>query len=101
VTTRERLAFAPDIPTIAEQGLPGYEIVTWWGIFGPAGLPKDVVTRLNIALRDGLNRPEMKERFFKRGYVTSTDSPEKFSAFVKAENDRWSKIVIESGMHPE
>lgn len=101
VTTRERSAFAPNIPTIAEQGLPGYEIVTWWGLFGPAGLPKDVVTKLNVALRDALNRPEIKEQFFKRGYVTSTDSPEKFAAFVKAENDRWRKIVIELGMHPE
>jgi tripartite-type tricarboxylate transporter receptor subunit TctC len=101
VTTRERSAFAPEIPTIAEQGLPGYEIVTWWGIFGPAGLSKDVITKLNIALKDSLNRPEIKERFFKRGYVTSTNSPEKFAAFVKAENDRWSKIVIESGMHPD
>jgi tripartite-type tricarboxylate transporter receptor subunit TctC len=101
VTTSKRSDFAPDIPTIAEQGIPGYEIVTWWGIFGPAGLPKDVVAKLNGALRDGLNRPEIKERFFQRGYVTSTNSPEEFGTFVKAENDKWGKIVIDSGMHPE
>jgi tripartite-type tricarboxylate transporter receptor subunit TctC len=101
VTTSKRSDFAPDIPTIAEQGLPGYEIVTWWGIFGPAGMPKDVIAKLNGALRDGLSRPETAKRFFTRGYVTSTNSPEEFAAFVGAENVKWGKIVVDTGMHPE
>jgi tripartite-type tricarboxylate transporter receptor subunit TctC len=98
VTTAERSDFAPDIPTIAEQGLKGYKIVTWWGLFGPANLPPAVVTKLNQALQAALNEPETKKGFFTRGYVVSTDKPEEFAAFVKAENDKWHKIIVESGL---
>jgi tripartite-type tricarboxylate transporter receptor subunit TctC len=101
VTTSKRSAFAPDIPTIAEKGIPGYEIVTWWGIFGPAGMPKEVVTKLNRALQDGLNQPEIKKGFFIRGYVISTNEPEEFATFVKAENDKWHKVIVDSGLHIE
>ena len=101
VTTSKRSNFAPDIPTIAEQGVPGYEIVTWWGIFGPAGMPKEVVAKLNRALQDGLNQPEVKKGFFIRGYVISTNEPEEFGAFVKAENDKWRKVIVESGIHSQ
>jgi tripartite-type tricarboxylate transporter receptor subunit TctC len=98
VTTSERSDFAPDIPTIAEQGLTGYSIFTWWGIFGPAGMPKEVVAKLNRALQDGLNESQTKQAFFTRGYVISTDSAEDFAKFVKAENDKWHKVIVESGL---
>jgi len=98
VTTPQRSDFAPDIPTIAEQGLAGYSIVTWWGIFGPAGMPKDIVTKLNHALQEGLNQPDTKKGFFTRGYVIATDEPEHFAKFVQAENDKWRKVIIESGI---
>jgi tripartite-type tricarboxylate transporter receptor subunit TctC len=98
VTTPMRTAFAPDIPTIAEQGLTGYDIETWWGLFGPAHMPKDIVITLNAAVREVLSKPEIKEQFFKRGYETKPDTPEEFDAYVKSENDRWRKIVEESGL---
>lgn len=99
VTTPQRSDFAPDIPTIAEQGLSSYAIVTWWGIFAPAGMPKELVTKLNRALQDGLNEPEIKKGFFDRGYVIATTEPDEFAKFVKAENEKWHKIVIESGLN--
>ena len=98
VTTAKRSAFAPDIPTIAEQGLPGYEIVTWWGLFGPAGLPKDIVAKLNGAMRESLEKPEIKQLFFSRGYETKPSTPEEFGAYVKSENDKWRKIIESSGL---
>lgn len=101
VTTKERSAFAPDIPTIAEQGLPGYEIVTWWGLFGPANMPKQIVGKLNDALRVSLNQPDIKQHFFSLGYETKPDSPEEFAAFVKAENDKWRKVIIDAGIQAE
>ncbi|RDV02013.1 Bug family tripartite tricarboxylate transporter substrate binding protein [Undibacter mobilis] len=98
VTTPQRSEFAPDIPTIAEQGLPNYSIETWWGIFGPAKMPKDIVFTLNTAIRDVLTKPDVKKLFFDRGYETRPTTPEEFGAYVKKEYDRWGKIVEESGM---
>ena len=98
VTTPQRSDFAPEIPTIAEQGLANYSIVTWWGLFAPAGLPPQLVTKLNRALQDSLNEPETKKGFFTRGYVITTNEPEEFAEFVKAENDKWRKIIVESGL---
>jgi tripartite-type tricarboxylate transporter receptor subunit TctC len=98
VTTSNRSAFAPDIPTIAEQGLPNYSIVTWWGIFGPAKLPQEIVTKVNRALQDGLNESETKKGFFTRGYVISTNEPEEFAKFVKDENEKWHKVIVDSGL---
>jgi tripartite-type tricarboxylate transporter receptor subunit TctC len=98
VTTPTRTAFAPDIPTIAEQGLAGYDIETWWGLFGPANMPKEIVTKLNTAVRDALQNPEIKKQFFARGYETKPSTPEEFGAYVKSENERWRKIVEDSGL---
>jgi tripartite-type tricarboxylate transporter receptor subunit TctC len=101
VTTPERSAYAPNVPTIAEQGLPGYQIVTWWGVFGPAGMPADIVARLNTELRTILTDPAFKEHAFKLGYEVHPSSAEEFGEFVKAEHTKWGKIVIESGMKPD
>jgi tripartite-type tricarboxylate transporter receptor subunit TctC len=98
VTTAERSSFAPDIPTIAEQGLTGYDIETWWGLFGPANLPKDIVAILNRAVRQALEKPEIKQLFLARGYETKPSTPEEFGDYVKSENVRWRKIVEESGL---
>jgi len=98
VTTPARTAFAPEIPTIAEQGLAGYDIETWWGLFGPANMPTDIVTKLNSAVREVLEKPEVKQQFFVRGYETKPSTPEAFGAYVKSENDRWRVIVEKSGL---
>jgi tripartite-type tricarboxylate transporter receptor subunit TctC len=101
VTTLERSPFAPRIPTIAEQGLAGYQIFTWWGIFGPAGLPPAIVARLNAELGSLLSDAAFRQRAFKLGYELRASSAEEFAAFVKAEHARWGKIVTESGMRPD
>jgi len=98
VTTKQRSEFAPDIPTIAEQGLANYNIETWWGVFGPAKMPKDIVSTLNTAIRETLTKPEVKKLFFDRGYETKPSTPEEFGEFVKAEHAKWGKIVEASGL---
>ena len=99
VTTKQRSEFAPDIPTIAEQGLPNYSIETWWGVFGPAKMPPDVVGTLNAAVREVLTKPDVKKLFFDRGYETKPSTPEEFGDFVKSEHARWGKIIEASGLH--
>lgn len=101
VTTLDRTPFAPNLPTIAEQGLPGYQIFTWWGVFGPAAMPPDIVARLNTELRVLLSDAAFQERAFRLGYEVRPSSAEEFGAFVKAEHAKWGKIVAESGMRPE
>lgn len=98
VTTAERSAYAPDIPSIAEQGLAGYDIETWWGLFGPAKLPQPIVTKLNETVREVLTKPDVQKLFFARGYVTKPSTPEEFGAYVQSEHTRWRKIVEDSGM---
>lgn len=97
----QRLLFAPQLPTISEQGLTGYQIFTWWGIFGPAGLPPAIVARLNAELVVLLDDPAFKDKAFRLGYGVRSSSPEKFGAFAKAEYAKWGEIVTESGMRPD
>jgi tripartite-type tricarboxylate transporter receptor subunit TctC len=101
VTTLKRSPYAPNLPTIAEQGFADYQIVTWWGIFGPPGMPPEIVKKLNAEFQTLLSDPAFKELSFKRGYEVSPSTPEEFGKFVQAEHDKWGKIVVESGMQPD
>lgn len=85
VTSEKRLQAAPDLPTVAESGLPGYEYVTWYGVLAPAGTPRDIVTRLNTELVKIAHSPEMKKRLAAEGGETVGSTPEEFAAYIKQE----------------
>ncbi|HYH42586.1 MAG TPA: tripartite tricarboxylate transporter substrate binding protein [Burkholderiales bacterium] len=94
VTTKTRAAGAPDIPTIAESGVPGYESVQWFGFLAPAGTPRDIVTRLHRDILKVTHDNEVKQRFMSDGAEAQTSkSPEEFGAFMRAEVAKWAKVV--------
>ena len=97
VTSPQRAPTAPDVPTIAESGLPGYETFAWNGIVVPAGTPKAVVGRLNDELRKALQASQVKERFAQQGFAASWTEPEAFGAFLRAEVAKWAKTVKAAG----
>jgi tripartite-type tricarboxylate transporter receptor subunit TctC len=93
VTTRNRIAPFPDLPTIAEAGVPGYEISTWYGIWAPARTPPAIIARLQRAVATAARNPETRARFDALGAAPVADSPEDYARFVRAEYDRWGKLV--------
>ena len=93
VTTRNRIAPFPDLPTIAEAGVPGYEISTWYGIWAPARTPPAIIARLQQAVAAAARNPETRARFDGLGAEPVADSPEDYARFVRAEYDRWGKLV--------
>jgi tripartite-type tricarboxylate transporter receptor subunit TctC len=97
VTSSRRNATVPDIPTVAESGVKGYESIAWYGVAGPAGMPKDVVTKLNAEMRKALDTTEVKARLFTMGSGSVHGTPEQFGAFIKSEIGKWAKVVRESG----
>jgi tripartite-type tricarboxylate transporter receptor subunit TctC len=97
VTSPQRLAVLPDVPTVDET-LPGYLANSWWGILGPARMPKDVVDRLNAEIAKVLNSPDAKQRFLALDAEVGGNSPQAFGAFLKAEMDKWDKVVKSLGL---
>jgi tripartite-type tricarboxylate transporter receptor subunit TctC len=97
VTTAKRSSVAPEVPTLAESGLPGFEIGSWQGVFAPAGTPPEIVKRLNAEIVKILNMPDVKEKLIGLGAEPVGDTPEQFSAYVKTEVVKWSDIVKKSG----
>ena len=98
VTTSKRLAPLPNVPTIAESGVPGYEAVNWYGVFVPAGTPKDIVAKLHTDIVRVLKHPEVKERFAGEGGDIVADTPEEFAAFVRKEIPKWAKVVKDASV---
>jgi len=97
ISSAQRVPTAPDTPTVAEQGMPGFETGSFQGVVGPAGMPRDVVARLNGELIKVLNSAEMKERFAKQGTEVRTGTPESLADWLKTEQQRWARVVKESG----
>ena len=95
VTSLKRLSAAPDVPTIAESGLPGYEVVQWFGVFVPAGTPKSVIVQLNRELAGILALQEVMDRYSAQGVEPTGSTPEAFDAYVKAEVAKWKKLLKE------
>ncbi len=98
ITTAKRSPAAPDIPTIAEQGIDGYESNGWNGLLAPAGVPKLIIERINREVAGMLELPEGKERLAKMGYVPSGGSPEAFRAFIVSEKAKWAKVIERAGV---
>ena len=100
-TGKKRSAFLPDLPTLAESGVPGYEFDTWYGLHAPAKVPKEIITKLNTEITKALSRQEVKDQLFKQGLEAQTSTPEEFSKFVRSEVVKMAKIIKESGAKPE
>ena len=101
VTSAKRSAAAPDIPTIAEQGVPGYDAVQWYGLLAPAGTPRDIVTRLHLAVVHALKDPDTRRRFEASGAEPVGNTPEEFAAVIRSDLVRWGKVVRAAGIRPE
>jgi tripartite-type tricarboxylate transporter receptor subunit TctC len=101
VTTAKRSAFFPELPTIAEAGVPGYEFSTWYGLVLPGRTPAAIVDRLNAETVKVLGSAALKEQFAAQGLEATSSSPAEFAAYLKAEVAKWSKVVTASGAKPE
>jgi len=96
ITSAKRSAAAPDIPTIAESGLPGYDMATWYGLVAPANLPVGIRNRLNKELQSILADPKFKDKLIAQGADPMPGSPEQFSTFIKSEMEKWRKLIAQS-----
>ena len=102
VTTLARSPLFPDLPTLDEQGLAGFNDVTWNGYVAPAGTPRAVLARLHAEIAKAVSQPEFRKRWLERGIETlASASPEDFSAYVKSEADAFAKLAREAGIKAE
>ena len=97
VTSTKRSPILPDVPTVSESGLKGFEALQWFGVFGPAGLPRDLVARLHGEIQRIVQTPELKDRLTKLASEPLVGTPEQFAAFQKSEIAKWAKVVKASG----
>jgi tripartite-type tricarboxylate transporter receptor subunit TctC len=97
----KRSPVLPDVPTIAEAGVPGYEATNWWGIIAPAGTPKDIVEKVRKALAEAQDSAETRKRLESEGADVVRMSPDEFGAFMVSEMDKWGKVVKESGIRAQ
>jgi tripartite-type tricarboxylate transporter receptor subunit TctC len=101
VTTTRRLAAKPDLPTVAESGMPGFEAVSWGGVMVPAGTPRAIVGKLNVEINRILKLPEFIERLVKVGAETAGGTPEEFQAYLAAETEKWAKVARTANIKAE
>ena len=98
VTSPRRMAQLPDVPTVAELGVPGFEAEAWWGVLAPTGTPPAIIARMNTELAKALKLPAVQERLIQMGIVVTSSSPEELGKFVAGEVERWGKVVREHGI---
>jgi len=101
VSTAKRSALAPEVPSLNEAGVPGYDLSVWFGVLAPAGTPREIVQRLNTEIVRILQSAEVKERFLKQGVDVQTSTPEQFDAFVRSEVARWAKVIKDAGIRAD
>lgn len=101
VTGASRSPAAPDVPTVAESGLPGYQVYAWNGLLAPAGTPPAVIARLSEELKKALEQPAVQERFSVQGFAATWTPPAQAASFVRAEVEKWNRAVAQSGAKVE
>lgn len=101
VTGLQRTAILPQVPTISESGLKGYEVTGWYGLLGPAALPRDIVMRLNAEAGKVMRLPSSVARLADDGVVTYAEGPDAFAALIRDEQAKWAKVVRQAGIRPE
>lgn len=101
VTSRSRSASMPNVPTMAEAGVPGYEAIVWFGVFGPAGMPADIVQKLQREITGILKGPKSQELLASQGAESVGSTPQEFAAKIKSETAKWGKVVKEAGVRAD
>jgi tripartite-type tricarboxylate transporter receptor subunit TctC len=101
VTSAKRSAVAPDLPTMAEAGIPGVEVVSWFGILAPAGTPPAIIRTLNAEIVKAMQSPEVQASMGKLGADAITSTPQEFAAYIAAERAKWADVVRRAGIKPE
>jgi tripartite-type tricarboxylate transporter receptor subunit TctC len=96
-TGKQRSSLMPDVPTVAEAGVPGYEATIWLGVMAPAGTPKPVVDKLNAEINKILNRDDIKAAWAKQGAVPMTMNPAEFDKYLRADIEKWANVIKVSG----
>ncbi|MEI6096460.1 MAG: tripartite tricarboxylate transporter substrate-binding protein, partial [Gammaproteobacteria bacterium] len=99
VTSSEKSSAMMTTPTLSESGLPGFESTAWYGVVGPAGIPADIIARINGEMRRVLDLPETRARIASIGSAPVHGSPEEFNSFIKAETLKWAKVIKDAGIH--
>ena len=97
VTTAQRASALPEVPTMAQSGLPGFDVSTWFGVFGPAGIPAPIIARLNGAMTTALRSAEMRERLARMGAEPAPGTPEQFAELLRSELAKYERVVKFSG----
>jgi len=97
VTSLQRSTLLPEVPTVNESGIPGFEVSSWYGLFGPAAMPKELVAKISADARAGLATPDAKSKLAPLGAEPAPSTPEEFSKLVRVEIDKWAKVVKDSG----
>ena len=94
VGSPRRMALVPEVPTVAESGLPGYQATAWFGLFGPAGMPRDIVTKIDAEIMQIFSDPAFRARFLDpQMFESMAGPPHEFAAFIRAERDKWAKVI--------
>jgi tripartite-type tricarboxylate transporter receptor subunit TctC len=101
VTTSKRSQAAPDLPTVAEAGVPGYEMSQWYGLLAPTGTPAAIIEKLNAEMRKALKRPQVRSQLLTAGGDAAESSPQEFATLFSSEIARWTKVVQAVGIRPE
>jgi tripartite-type tricarboxylate transporter receptor subunit TctC len=101
VGSAKRIAALPDLPTISEAGVPGYEVTNWWGIVVPAGTPRSIIDRLHKELTAVVSSTETKQRFETEGAEPLSMSPDEFGRFIATETVKWARVVKDAGIRAE
>jgi tripartite-type tricarboxylate transporter receptor subunit TctC len=101
VTGSQRIGMLPEVPTMTEAGLPGYEATVWWGLLAPAQTPREVVARLNAETLKALADPGVRDRLTALGAVITPSSPEQFSSFLQTEIDKWAVVIKAASIEPD
>lgn len=99
VSTAKRSGLVPDLPTVAEAGLKGFEANNWYGLLAPAKIPRNIIDRLNKEAIAVMNMPDLKELLFKQGLDVSPSTPEAFGAYIKSETKQWEKVIKAAGLY--
>ena len=101
ITSTKRSPLLPNVPTIAESGVPGYEMSQWFGVFGPAGLPPAITDKLATEINAILKTPDVAEKIASQGGDIIGGSPAEFAAFLKTDTVRWAKLIKDANIKPE
>lgn len=101
VSSAKRAEVAPELPTINESGLPGFDVVSGYTVYAPAGTPRPIINRINSGINNALQQPDTKERFLTLGVTPIISTPESLTAYLKSEIARWGKIIKEMNIKPE